>query len=242
MNQNDYPKCPKCNKLFSRLSAVNAHFKKNCPVFRFELITKNQTMEIEIKALKKEFAQEMETLKKKHSEEICLLKEQNQQKFSDYKDNKLDKYEAHILKEKKPNISITTFNLAPYDLSQKMSREICKSYTSEDFARGPEATYEFITKIHLRNSSGVAKIRCTDISRRMFKGTDENGYEFTDVGGKRFIRDIIQPVKKAVRLAGIQYQDKTDISDEALQTKEKRHYRELEPTRVGNRLAGDFYQ
>lgn len=151
-----------------------------------------------------------------------------------------DRLEQHILTENsKPRTSNNiTMNMAPY-CSQDEIKEICKRYTVEHFNGGPEATYKFLLENCFRDEDGRPRVKCTDSSRRVFKGVKKSGGSFVDVGGQTIAKDVGRPMKNAVRDAANQIQDETD---EVWCQKTTSHYRALEPTRLSKRLARDLVE
>lgn len=153
----------------------------------------------------------------------------------------------HILEEnKKPrtvnttNIKAKNVNLAPYDLTRASVDAICREYTAEHFNQGPEATYRFILDKHLTDPDGTRRVACSDIARLIFKGVFEDGTEFIDVGGDKIYNEVVAPMRRAVQRAGMHYQEDKDISDDALEGRQRVHRRVLEPARIKKRLAGDL--
>lgn len=153
-------------------------------------------------------------------------------------EERASRLEQHILRENsKPRSSGNiTMNLAPL-CSQDELEKICAGYTVDHFNGGPEATYQFLLKNCLTDSEGNPRIKCTDTSRRVFKGRSSTGEPFVDVGGKKIAKNVSKPIKSAIRTASNQIDD---IEEYSITTKASSHYRSIEPARLSRRLAQDL--
>lgn len=226
------PTCHLCNRTFARPSGLNVHLKGRC------LVQKQQQAAADEQA---RILMDGENARLK--EENVRYREENiklriQLEFLTKVEARADKLENHILQENsKPRVMI---NLAPYDIDHV--KRICETYTTEDFNRGPEATYDFLLKKCLTADDGRKLLKCTDTARHIFKGVKNDGTEFIDVGGSRLECEIVKPLKRAVKKAGDQLYD-IDLDEEDCRDIERRaksHNRALEPARIKRRLAGDL--
>ena len=110
---------------------------------------------------------------------------------------KIEKFENHILEKEcqapTDPIRQTINNLVPYTLTAEKATQITDRYTFEDYKRGPDGTIDFIETNHLGDEQGNPMLVCTDTSRCVFRGVEEDRTEFMDVGGRRFIKVIRKP-------------------------------------------------
>lgn len=240
--------CEKCRVNFSHKSSLTKHIRYSCKVQRQEI--NDELMEL------REYKTKLE-IEKKHTKDLAnklASKEAECKKFSNrcielekelafkegltkHLEQQTSRFENHIFQENSKPRNITV-NLAPYNLNPEVCKRICESYTTEHFRRGPDATYEFVLQNHLTDEGGRRRLACTDVARQIFKGTKEDGTEFTDVGGTRVLSDVVKPLKSAIRRAGDDLSKTLD--DDGIESRKKSHYRALEPSRLGKRLAGDL--
>lgn len=205
-----------------------------------------------IKSLEEKYQNEIESLKEKYEEACKMLSETERDRLEELIQKRealarletttkhAEKLENHILKENSKPRNNITINMAPYDLTEELATRICEGYTIEHFKQGPEATYNFLLQNYLKTEDGRLKLKCTDMSRQVFKGIREDGTEFTDVGAICVKNTGVKPLKKAVINSGDKLLQEEDIELDFLNKKTSSHFRVLEKSRLGKKLAGDL--
>lgn len=259
--------CTSCKKIFASSTTLRNHVNNYCHVLReamkqkcAELKLKVEDLEVEIKILKKislEKDTQIESLAKttQDKDELILsLKEkliraetgkeiarkdgelETTRTFMQETKEHAEKLENHILRENSKPRNNITINLSPYDFSPESIQAVCAQYTAEDFLKGPEATYKFILEKHMKDN-GRPRIKCTDPSRKVFRGVKTDGTEYTDVGGRKLVTAVAAPMKRAVKNAGGSIET---LTDEEYCKKVSSHHRVLEPSRLTKRFAVDL--
>lgn len=259
--------CELCSKNFTRAYTLNVHMKTTCPIFREqqqqsvilikeneqrilfleekmdELSSDNSSKNLIISKLESEI-NALRSINRVYEEEINNLKEKIEVERTqasleaklELTKERADRLEHHILAENSKPRNVFNLNLAPYHTPEEFDK-ICESYTAEHFNQGPEATYKFLLNNCFKDDEGKPRIKCTDSSRRIFKGI-KNGVPFVDVGGTKIAKDVSRPIKGAVRKVANQIHDDVDVCEWTKKTSS--HYRALEQARLSKRLAKDL--
>jgi hypothetical protein len=91
-------------------------------------------------------------------------------------------------------------NLAPYDISERLVKQIVdKEYTEDDFRQGPARLASFVATKIATNQDGKKKIVCTDYARRRFKHLNGDGSDVVeDIGAIHLCKTITKPMKKVI--------------------------------------------
>jgi hypothetical protein len=91
-------------------------------------------------------------------------------------------------------------NLAPYDISERLVKQIVdKEYTEEDFRQGPGRLASFVATKIATNQDGKKKIVCTDYARRRFKHLNGDGSDVVeDIGAIHLCKTITKPMKQVI--------------------------------------------
>jgi len=217
--------CKFCDKKYTRPYSLKVHLNTSCIVFAQKKREEEDAftaLKLRVEELECENAFLRERLADAEKRELLEAKERAQ------------KLENHILKESsKPRTNIT-MNLAPYCSTEELV-EICEQYTVDHFIEGPEATYRFLLENCLKKD-GVPRVKCTDPSRRVFRGV-KNGEPFIDIGGKKITTDVSKPLKSAIKVVSNKVDD---LEDYDWAKKTSSHYRALESSRLSKRLVQDF--
>lgn len=253
--------CESCGKEYARADSLRRHLDKQKMCVKAKelenkvkvlevanssaqvLIDENTSLKEQLSVLKEEKRATADTIEQLSKEIISLKERIESEKAQASLEAKLeltkeraDKLENHILRENSKPRNMT-LNLAPY-FTPEDALCIAEEYTVAHFLDGPKATYNFALERILKDETGRPRVKCTDSSRRIFKGIKASGETFTDVGGHRIAEDVARPMKSAVRSAANQLHEELD--DRTWADKMSSHCRALEPARLSKKLAKDL--
>lgn len=194
--------CNYCNKIFAVKKTLNNH---KCP--NKELIIQKDN---EIKALLDVINQLKDINVKKDNEIKALVDEINRLKDDEieFLKEKIEKHENQIGKiaeigvKKHTNtnykINQNILNqLSPYDITrEKIDKIVQENFTDGHLIMGNRGIVQIAEKNILTDREGKKKLVCTDVSRRIFVGKDDEGNQFKDPDCVNFLNDYIPSVEK----------------------------------------------
>jgi hypothetical protein len=187
-------KCNFCKKNFTSQKYFNEHNSK-C----FEKIEKERN----------NFEKKSETFEKKFEKSQLLLKEKDtqikeltsqikdlQQKLSNIAEIGANK-PTKIINNNTYRFNNIVNNLIPYDLDKDKILSIVQEKFTENYLYGKNAGIaNFAINNLLKDENGNLKMRCTDISRKIFVYKDEYENIYKDPSAIKFLENYMPAVKK----------------------------------------------
>lgn len=196
--------CEHCNKNFTSKQNLLKHICLN----------KTNSLLDEIQKLKEKLFKKDNENKllnftiKKQKEEIAYLKEQfNKSQNTVNKIAEIGAKKHTITANYKINQNILN-QLAPYDVTpDKIDKIVQEKFTDGHLIQGKRGLVNIAEKNILTDEEGKKKLVCTDISRRIFIGKNENGKKFKVPDCVNFISNYIPSVQKKSAELITEYQE-----------------------------------